>query len=283
LILSGIFLSFAMAVTMRGDRQRRFRRGCLDGPALGGSFGRVSPRSCEASPERRLAQAAGGGNRIPVGAAIAATIVERGSAWPQPVQGALDRPRRSGYAAAMTQTRLVLLAVVSADGFIARHPGEHPGAWASQAEQARFLRAVPRHDWAFMGRTTHETAWRADRRRVVFSRSATGLEWRHPTHLWVDPGRQPWPAILAELAKRRPPRRCAVLGGTAVHDWFLARGLLDRIDLSIEPLRFGQGLPLLSGQPAGPAEAHLMALGWRRLLERPLGEAGTRRLLLLPP
>lgn len=183
----------------------------------------------------------------------------------------------------MAPPHLALLAVVSADGLIARRPGEHPGSWASAAEQARFLRLVPRFDWGIMGRTTHETAWRDDRRRLVLSRSAVGLEWRRPTHLWVDPARHTWPAILAALARVRPPRRCAVLGGTAVHDWFLARGLIERIELVIEPVRLGRGLPLLSGQPPGPAEAHLLAQGWRRLLERPLGAAGARRLVLLPP
>jgi dihydrofolate reductase len=180
----------------------------------------------------------------------------------------------------MNDPHLALLAVVSTDGFIARHPGEHPGSWASAAEQARFLRAVPRFDWAFMGRTTHETAWRDDRRRVVFSRGARGLEWRRPTHLWLDPARHAWPEILAALAPVRRPRRCVVLGGTAVHDWFLERGLIERIDLAIEPVTFGSGLPLLAGQPAGPAESHLAALGWKRRFEQRLGDAGTRRLVL---
>jgi dihydrofolate reductase len=178
---------------------------------------------------------------------------------------------------------LALVAVVSADGFLARRPGEHPGSWASAAEQVRFLRLVPRFDWAIMGRTTHEAAFREDRRRIVFSRSAADLEWRRPTHLWVDPARHSWPAILAELARKRAPRRCLVLGGTRVHDWFLVRGLVERIELTVEPVLLGGGLPLLSAQPPGRAEAHLAALGWRRLLDLSLGAAGTRRLVLLRP
>jgi dihydrofolate reductase len=181
----------------------------------------------------------------------------------------------------MPRTTFTLTAVVSADGFIGRRAGEHPGSWASAEEQARFLAAVPGYDWAFMGRTTHETAFREDRRRVVFSRSASGLDWRHETHLWVDPDRIPWREILAALTPARPPYRCIVLGGAPVHDWFLERGLIDRIELTIEPLRFGAGLPLVSGQPGDPV-AVLAERGFAVLDEQRLNAKGTRLLLLTP-
>jgi dihydrofolate reductase len=176
-------------------------------------------------------------------------------------------------------TTFTLTAVVSADGFIGRRPGEHPGSWASAEEQARFLAEVPGYDWAFMGRTTHETAFREDRRRVVFSRTARGLDWRHESHLWVDPDEVPLSEILAALEPVRPPRRCIVLGGAAVHDWFLERDLIDRIELTIEPLRFGSGLPLLTGQSGDPVAA-LAARGFAVLDEQQLNMQGTRLLLL---
>jgi dihydrofolate reductase len=176
-------------------------------------------------------------------------------------------------------TTFTLTAVTSTDGYIGRHAGEHPGSWASPEEQARFLAEVPRYDWAFMGRTTHETAFRKDRRRVVFSRTARGLDWRAETHLWVDPALVPWPDILAALGPVRPPRRCIVLGGTAVHDWFLDCNLIDRIELTIEPLRFGAGLPLLTGQ-TGDALAALKERGFAVAGEHRLNAQGTRLLLL---
>jgi len=180
------------------------------------------------------------------------------------------------------QTSFTLTAVVSADGFIARRAGEHPGTWASAEEQARFLAEVARHDWAFMGRVTHETALRQDRRRVVFSRSATGLDWHTPRHLWVDPAKVPMAEILAALGVVRPPRRCVVLGGTTVHDWFLEHGLIDRIELTIEPLRFGTGLPLLSEQP-DDLTAELVRRGFVLTLRQELNPQGTRLLVLTRP
>jgi dihydrofolate reductase len=182
----------------------------------------------------------------------------------------------------MRNTTFTLTAVVSADGYIARRAGEHPGSWASAEEQARFLAAVPCYDWAFMGRMTHETAFRRDRRRVVFSRSATGLDWREDTHLWVDPARVSLAEILAALTPIRPPRRCIVLGGASVHDWFLERDLIDRIELSIEPLRFGTGLPLLTGQPDDVTK-ELTRRGFVLVEERQLNPRGTRLLVLARP
>ena len=77
----------------------------------------------------------------------------------------------------------------------------------------------------------------------------------------------------------RPPRRCIVLGGAAVHDWFLERDLIDRIELTIEPLRFGTGLPLLTDQPGDPVAA-LAGRGFTLVDERRLNPEGTRLLLL---
>jgi dihydrofolate reductase len=179
----------------------------------------------------------------------------------------------------MPRTTFTVTAVVSADGYIARRPGEHPGSWASAEEQARFLAEVPSYDWAFMGRTTHLTAFREDRRRVVFSRAAQGLDWRHQTHLWVDPDEVPLTDILTALEPVRPPRRCVVLGGAAVHDWFLERDLIDRIELTIEPLHFGGGLPLLSRQSGDPVAA-LTARGLAVVDEQQLNAQGTRLLVL---
>jgi dihydrofolate reductase len=179
----------------------------------------------------------------------------------------------------MPSPTFTLTAVVSADGYIARRAGEHPGSWASAEEQARFLAEVPGYEWAFMGRTTHETAFRKDRRRVVFSHAARGLDWRHETHLWVNPDRVPLADILAALGPVRPPRRCIVLGGAAVHDWFLEQDLIERIELTIEPLRFGTGLPLLTEESGDPVPA-LAARGFAVLDEQRLNPQGTRLLVL---
>jgi dihydrofolate reductase len=174
----------------------------------------------------------------------------------------------------MTVPAFTLAVVTSADGFIARAPDEPPHLWASPEEQALFLADVEAADWAVMGRRTHEAADRPDRRRIVFSSSGGAGEWRRPTQLWVDPARLS-PADLPPLvAHLRPLRAGLILGGTAVHDWFLAHRAIDRVHLSVEPVVFGSGLPLFSGH-AGPPPNVLAALGFVSLVERTLNARGT--------
>ena len=173
-----------------------------------------------------------------------------------------------------------LTVVASADGFIARHPEDAPHLWASPEEQALFLADVEAADWGVMGRGTHEAADRPDRRRIVFSSAGGG--WKRPTQVWVDPA-DLTPADLAALvAEVRPLERGIVLGATRVHDWFLERAAIDRVHLTVEPVRFGAGLPIFTGQEADDPVAILGAAGFAPVEERVLNEVGTRFVVLEP-
>ena len=173
-----------------------------------------------------------------------------------------------------------LTVVASANGFIARHPEDAPHLWASPEEQALFFADVEAADWGVMGRRTHEAADRPDRRRIVFSSAGGG--WKRPAQLWVDPA-DLTPADLAALvAKVRPLERGIVLGGTHVHDWFLDRGAIDRVHLTVEPVRFGGGLPIITGQTERDPVAAFRAAGFAPVEERALNAGGTRFLVLEP-
>jgi len=173
-------------------------------------------------------------------------------------------------------TEFTLLVVATEDGFIARHPGHGPWDWASAEEQALFLAAVDRADWGVMGRGTHEAALKPHRRRIVFSRSAPEPEWRTPNHLWLDPARLSAAELPGLVAARHPMTQALVLGGTAVHDWFQAQGRLDRVVLTVEPIRFGTGLPIFSDQAPGEgAEAAFIARGYGEISRQTLNAGGT--------
>lgn len=178
--------------------------------------------------------------------------------------------------------RFSLLVVASADGFIARAPGHTPQDWASAEEQALFFQRVSGADWSVMGRRTHEAAPRPDRRRIVFSTGAPEPDWRAARHLWLDPARLA-PADLPGLVEARHRLgEAVVLGGTAVHDWFHAHGRLDRVWLTIEPMTFGSGLPVFSGQGGPDARAAFLEKGYRIVAEENLNAAGTTLLTLTP-
>ncbi|SEA10816.1 hypothetical protein [Rubrimonas cliftonensis] len=182
----------------------------------------------------------------------------------------------------MSAARFTLVVCATADGFIARAPGHSPAEWASPEEQAVFLAAVDAADWAVMGRGTHEAAPRPDRRRIVLSGSASHPEWRAPGQFWLDPtGRAPsdLPGLVGGV---RPLREGLILGGTRAHDWFHAHRAVDAVELTVEPVSFGAGLPVFSDQRAREAVEAFLEKGYRVRAERRLNSGGTRLVSLGP-
>lgn len=176
----------------------------------------------------------------------------------------------------MMQTTFTLLVVATQDGYIAREPGHTPTDWASPEEQDLFFAAVDAADWSVMGRGTHEVADRPNRRRIVFSGQVTAPEWRRATQLWLDPNGLK-PQDFAPLVDAvHPLRHGLILGGTPVHDWFLRRGAIDAIELTVEPLMFGGGLPIFTDHADMPPEQALAAAGFVPVDERVLNAQGTR-------
>ena len=178
------------------------------------------------------------------------------------------------------RTQFTLVAVISRDGFMGGEDGLPPSTWASREEQTLFLARVAAADWSFMGRFTHEAAYREDRHRVFFSSRDSQPTWVTSHHLWLDPQRIPIQEVLAQLAEHHPVQDCLILGGTQVHDWFWQQQLIDQVELTIEPIEFGQGLPLLSQAMARDPMESFLAQGYTPKTERILNGAGTRFLTL---
>ena len=175
-------------------------------------------------------------------------------------------------------TIFTLTVATSADGFISRSTDEPPQAWASAEEQTLFFRDVEAADWAIMGRNTHEAADRPQRRRIVFSSKVAG--WKRPTQLWLDPTNLT-PRDLGELVGNvHPLTNGLILGGTRVHDWFLTHNAIDRVNLTVEPLRFETGLPIFSDQQGTDPVEIFAKKGFRIETDQRLNSAGTRYLVL---
>ena len=171
-----------------------------------------------------------------------------------------------------------LTVATSSDGFIARAHDDAPQNWASAEEQELFFRDVEAADWAIMGRHTHEAADKPHRRRIVFSTQISG--WQRPTQLWLDPGGIGSADDLSALVREvRPLEKGLILGGTMVHDWFLARNAIDRVHLTIEPVMFEHGLPIFSGQDSGDPVHVFESNGFSLLSEVSLNRLGTRYLV----
>lgn len=175
-----------------------------------------------------------------------------------------------------------LAVVVSSDGFIARHHDDSPATWASPEEQVLFFRDVDAADWAVMGRNTHLAADRPNRRRVVFSSSTPEANWRRPSQVWINPAGflpRDLPALVSHI---RPMRTGLILGGTRVHDWFLEQGAIHRLHLTIEPVRFGAGLPVFSNQSSKTPREIVRDAGFAMQSDEVLNQQGSRYQVWLP-
>lgn len=178
------------------------------------------------------------------------------------------------------RAHFTLTVATSADGFIARATDDAPQNWASAEEQTLFFREVEAADWAIMGRNTHLAADKPHRRRIIFSTRTKG--WQRPTQLWLDP-RDLSPADLQDrVASRHPLGNGLILGGTRVHDWFLHHRAIDRVNLTIEPIRFGEGLPVFSDQSETDPLDIFARRGFRIASDRALNGDGTRYIELTP-
>lgn len=174
--------------------------------------------------------------------------------------------------------RFLLTVATSLDGFIARAHDHAPQAWASGEEQELFFRDVEAADWAIMGRNTHEAADKPHRRRIIFSSKTSG--WQRPTQLWLDPEKLSPADLAAEVSDVHPLENALILGGTRVHDWFLAHGAIDVVHLTIEPVTFDKGLDIFSTLATRDPVQTFLDAGFKVHSDQMLNSTGTRYLEL---
>jgi len=148
--------------------------------------------------------------------------------------------------------RIVLIAAQSLDGFITRH--DEPGtAFTSPEDKSHFRAALAGFDACLFGAETYRVS------RVFIRAQFPGhglrvVLTRTPGRFAADaaPGELEFtsaaPAAIADDLRARGIRQCALLGGAHAHSLFLDAGLVDEIWLTVEPLLFGGGTPLLAHQ-----------------------------------
>ncbi len=146
--------------------------------------------------------------------------------------------------------RTVLIAAQSVDGFITRH--DEPGvAFTSPEDKAYFRSVLAGFEVGVFGGETYRVSREAIRANPAGLRLRLVLT-RTPDRYATDarPGSLEFtraaPADLVADLRRRGFQRCALLGGSHAHSLFLEAGLVDEVWLTVEPLLFGGGTPLLA-------------------------------------
>lgn len=143
---------------------------------------------------------------------------------------------------------VTLIAAISADGKIAQSPGQSSLDWTSKEDTQFFVSKTKEIGTVVMGRKTFETIGKPlkDRRTIVMSGtervsppSQGGVGGGGTVEWTVDS-----PADLLARLEREGVRQVALCGGAAIYDAFLALDLVDELFLTVEPVLFGDGVPL---------------------------------------
>ena len=134
-----------------------------------------------------------------------------------------------------------IIAALTADGFIAKDHN-HATTWTSKADKNFFKETTKRAGVVVMGSRTFETIGRAlpERRNIVLSRTKK-FGGTHGIEVSAESPRE-----LVFRLGREGVRELAICGGADVYTSFMKEGLVDTLYITVEPVLFGRGLPLLS-------------------------------------
>ncbi len=141
---------------------------------------------------------------------------------------------------------ITLIAAISADGKIGQAPGQSSLEWTSKEDTRFFVEKTKEIGTVVMGNTTFKTFGKPlkGRRLIVMTHTISperaerveGIEFTSESVL----------ALVARL-ENEGVTHLAVCGGASVYSQFLQSGLVNELFLTVEPVLFGEGIPLVSG------------------------------------
>ena len=138
--------------------------------------------------------------------------------------------------------KIILMMVKTADGFIAKTPSQSPMEWTSKADKDIFIKRTKEAGVIIMGLATYKTIGKPLPGRLnMIMTFKPEKETNIPGSLEFT-NKQP-AALLTEL-ETRGFKEVILGGGTAINSLFLKAGLVDELQITIEPILFGGGLTL---------------------------------------
>ena len=138
---------------------------------------------------------------------------------------------------------VILIAAVTADGFIGRSSG-HAADWTSKEDKQLFVKVTKEAGTMVMGSKTFETIGRAlpERRMIVLTSrphdyAADDVEFTDES-----------PTELVNRLEAEGTNDITVCGGAHVYHAFMEADLVDELYLTVEPVLFGIGVKLFAGE-----------------------------------
>lgn len=163
----------------------------------------------------------------------------------------LSNGRRISY------MKVILLAAISANGKIAQHEGQTSLDWTSKEDLRFFVEKTKEVGVLIMGRKTFDTIGKPLKGRRVIVMTREGSRGLQPAK---DDRQDPkttlegviefineQPKDLITRLEKEGNESVVVAGGSSIYSQFLREGLVTDLYLTIEPVLFGDGVPLASG------------------------------------
>ena len=165
--------------------------------------------------------------------------------------------------------KTILYLAQSLNGFIAKENGDT--AWVGSEDKERFKNMTMKARNAVMGRNTYEIMQAEGdfpldgRLNVVMTRN---LQPSTGNVMFTDKT----PGEVIDFMKEQGFTETMVIGGGRIAKSFLEAGLIDELYITIEPVLFGKGVPLIGGEfiEQGELEVNLEFLDFMRISENEL-------------
>ena len=143
--------------------------------------------------------------------------------------------------------KVIMAAVISADGFITRG-AEGVGGWASPEDQSHFEGLVADADVIVIGRNTftesrEDIEKRPGRFRLVMTRNPAAYQAQTVPGKLAFTGESP--QQIVERLRDEGVGTLLIAGGGKIYAAFLNAGLVDELILTLEPRLFGIGTPFM--------------------------------------
>lgn len=134
-----------------------------------------------------------------------------------------------------------IIAAVTADGYIGQDESHLSTRWTTNADKAFFTQKTKEAGAIICGRTTYQTFKRAlpGRETYVYTSNPQAI-----TEAGVT-GVDGAPADVLQKLEADGVQTLAICGGAHVYGEFLQAGLVDELYLTVHPVLFGAGIPLL--------------------------------------
>jgi dihydrofolate reductase len=142
-----------------------------------------------------------------------------------------------------------LIAAMTADGYIGRSDTDRSFDWTSEADKKFYVEMIKRAGTVVMGSRTFGTFTRYPKglHFVVYTSRPDEFVNPKPEVITTQATQLDPQALISQLAAEGR-EEVAICGGSSVYSMFLKSGVVDTLYLSVEPVLFGQGVPLLSEQ-----------------------------------